>query len=138
MRIVDASVLVGVVTRESDALAVVEAAAADTDDDPFHCPALVEVETLSALRSMERGGLLSRDEADHAVRALDEVRLVLYAFGGPIRHRAWALRHNLSIYDASYVALAEMLDGSVLLTADRGLATVARAALGDARVQLVA
>jgi predicted nucleic acid-binding protein len=35
--------------------------------------------------------------------------------------RAWALRHNLTPYDAAYVALAEAL-GAPLLTADRRLA----------------
>jgi predicted nucleic acid-binding protein len=137
LRVVDASVLCGVVTREVEALAAIRAAGADDPaDDLFHCPAIVEAEALNALRGMERGGLLSRDEAHRAAVALGEVRMVLYAFGD-VRDRVWELRHNLSIYDATYVALAERLDGSVLLTADRGLATVARPALGDARVQLV-
>jgi predicted nucleic acid-binding protein len=34
--------------------------------------------------------------------------------------RVWELRDNLSAYDASYVALAELLD-CTLLTADRRL-----------------
>jgi len=38
--------------------------------------------------------------------------------------RAFALRDNLSIYDAVYVALAETL-GAKLLTCDAGLASVA-------------
>ena len=37
--------------------------------------------------------------------------------------RIWQLRHNLSVYDAAYVALAEAL-GAPLLTADRTLAAV--------------
>lgn len=36
--------------------------------------------------------------------------------------RIWALRHNLSAYDAAYVALAEALDAP-LLTRDRRLTT---------------
>lgn len=135
MRIVDASVLCGVLTREAGALAAVREAAIDPHD-PFHCPALVEAETLSALRGMERGGVLSRPEADRAVAAMEGFRMVFYPFGA-LRRRVWALRHNLTIYDASYVALAELLDESILLTADAGLASAARASLGDARVQLV-
>lgn len=35
----------------------------------------------------------------------------------------WALRHNLSSYDATYVALAEMTGATALLTTDTRLAT---------------
>lgn len=134
---VDASVLCGILTHDAAALAAaLETAAVDPDSDPFHCPALVEAETLSALRGLERGGLLSRSEADRAATDLGAVRMVLYSFDS-VRDRAWALRHDLSIYDAAYLALAERLEESVLLTGDRGLAAVARASLGDARVQLV-
>jgi predicted nucleic acid-binding protein len=38
--------------------------------------------------------------------------------------RIWALRHNLTAYDAAYVALAEALD-AVLLTRDKRLASAA-------------
>lgn len=34
----------------------------------------------------------------------------------------WALRHNLSGYNATYVALAEMTDATALLTTDARLA----------------
>ena len=46
-------------------------------------------------------------------------RLAMYG----LVDRVWALRHNLSAYDACYVALAEALDRP-LLTADQRLATV--------------
>jgi predicted nucleic acid-binding protein len=39
----------------------------------------------------------------------------------PLLDRVWALRHNLSANDAVYVALAEVLDAS-LVTSDRRLA----------------
>lgn len=39
----------------------------------------------------------------------------------PLLNRAWELRHNLTVYDAAYVALAERLDG-VLVTCDGRLA----------------
>jgi predicted nucleic acid-binding protein len=38
--------------------------------------------------------------------------------------RAWQLRHNLSIYDASYVALSELV-GATLVTPDRHIAGAA-------------
>jgi predicted nucleic acid-binding protein len=39
-----------------------------------------------------------------------------------LRPRMWALRHNLSAYDAAYVALAEMTGATALLTTDTRLA----------------
>jgi predicted nucleic acid-binding protein len=39
----------------------------------------------------------------------------------PLLDRIWSLRHNLTAYDASYVALAEALDVP-LVTADERLA----------------
>lgn len=135
MRIVDASVLCGVLLGQAAAVEAVLAVAGDPLD-PFHGPALVEPETLNAIRGLERGRKITQPVADRAASELAGTRMVLYSFGA-LHRRAWELRHNLSVYDASYVALAELLDGSVLLTADAGLATVARAALGDARVQLV-
>ena len=39
----------------------------------------------------------------------------------PFSNRIWALRQNLTAYDAVYVALAEALD-TTLLTCDRKLA----------------
>jgi predicted nucleic acid-binding protein len=51
--------------------------------------------------------------------ALDTLRrLALTRYPGfPLTERVWELRENLSAYDATYVALAEALDCS-LLTAD--------------------
>ncbi len=47
--------------------------------------------------------------------------------------RVWELRHNLTAYDAVYVALAEVLDAR-LVTRDR---RIAAAAGHHARVELV-
>jgi len=40
-----------------------------------------------------------------------------------LRPRMWALRHNLSAYDATYVALTEMSGATSLLTTDARLAS---------------
>ena len=52
----------------------------------------------------------------------------------PLLPRIWALRDNLTAYDAAYVALAEAI-GAPLLTADRKLA---RAPGIDCEVELLA
>jgi len=54
------------------------------------------------------------------------VRLVRHPHA-PLRERAWELRHNLTGYDAMYLAVAEALDDPLLMTADHGLAEVAAA-----------
>jgi len=41
----------------------------------------------------------------------------------PLLERCWELRANLTVYDAAYVALAELIDAP-LLTADAKLASV--------------
>lgn len=135
MRVVDASVVCGLLLGDPPAF---DAVIRTTDDlsMPLHAPMLAEVETLSALRNLTRGGKLDPKLANLLVEDLDALPLVFYPHAA-LRERVWGLRHNLTAYDASYLALAEQLDESVLLTRDRGLATVARASLGDARVQLV-
>jgi predicted nucleic acid-binding protein len=73
-------------------------------------------------------------QADRAVSELGEIRLVHYSHV-PFRGRVWALRDNLSAYDALYLALAETLPDSLLLTGDAGLAANAVRSLGDRRVR---
>lgn len=83
-------------------------------------PHLLDSEVTNALRH-----LVLRDELDdtQATAALDGfTRLTLVRYPADrLRLRMWALRHNLSAYDATYVALAERL-GEVLLTTDGRLA----------------
>ena len=60
------------------------------------------------LRRLELAGDLSRLEAGSAHRDLLRLDIDLYPFA-PFAERVWALRSNLTCYDAWYVALAEML-----------------------------
>jgi predicted nucleic acid-binding protein len=94
---------------------------------------LIEPETLNALRRLERSGAISSAQAERAVIELDELRVIRYSHPA-FRDRVWALRENLSAYDALYLALSESLAGSVLMTGDAGLAANAARSLGDGRV----
>ena len=83
-------------------------------------PELVDLEVSSVLRRLLLAGRLPRRRAELAMS--DLVALPLRR----ISHRAllarcWELRNNLTVYDASYVALAEALE-AVLVTADAHLA----------------
>ncbi len=65
-------------------------------------------------------GLVTPDQAQRALSVLPRLDLELRD-ALPRLPRVWELRHNLTPYDAAYVALAEAT-GSVLLTSDRRLA----------------
>ncbi len=77
------------------------------------------VEASNILRRLERSGEISRLEANSAHRDLLRLDLDLFPFA-PFAERVWALRRNLTAYEAWYVALAEALD-SPLATLDRKL-----------------
>lgn len=82
-------------------------------------PELVLAETSNILRRLERAGGISTLEATSAQRDLLRLDLELFPFT-PFADRVWALRENLTSYDAWYVALAEALP-CPLVTLDRRL-----------------
>jgi predicted nucleic acid-binding protein len=90
------------------------------DGDVVHAPYLIEVETLQALHRAVRLGRLSEDRVALAREAFGSMPLVLYPHR-PLMRRIWELRHTHSAYDASYVALAELLPAP-LVTCDARLA----------------
>lgn len=83
-------------------------------------PELVDLEVASVLRKLVTGGAVDIRRAELALSDLVDLpvqrspHLRLLA-------RCWDLRENLTVYDASYVALAEAL-GVTLLTADARIA----------------
>lgn len=84
--------------------------------EQVHVPHLVDSEVANGLRRRVAAQRLSMDAAWTALdtwRCLGMTRYPVFA----LLDRVWELRDNLSAYDASYVALAELLDCS-LLTAD--------------------
>jgi predicted nucleic acid-binding protein len=134
--VVDASVLTDFLLGRRQALDAVQGALAGREHEPLHAPELIESETLNALRRFARGGRVTDRRASEAVADLGYARMVRYPHP-PLRERVWELRHDLTAYDAAYLALAEVLDEPVLLTGDGGLATRARRSLGDTRVRRV-
>jgi predicted nucleic acid-binding protein len=89
-------------------------------EDSLAAPELIDLETASVIR---RGLLAGRLHDRRAQLALtDLVTLPLHRVPHrPLLARCWELRENLTVYDAAYVALAELLD-AVLVTADARLA----------------
>lgn len=133
MIVVDASVLADFLLGRPEALHALQRALAGREHEPLHAPELIEPETLNALRRLAGRGAVTDQRAGEAVADLVNTRLIRYPHA-PLRGRVWELRHDLTAYDATYLALAEVLDQPVLLTGDGGLATRARVSLGEDQV----
>lgn len=91
-------------------------------EDPeqaLHAPHLIDVETISALRRFARDRVIAEGEADDAIEDLLALDLQRHSHEG-LLERCWALRKNMSAYDAMYVALAEALHAT-LVTCDTRL-----------------
>lgn len=130
MIVVDASAVVELLLNTVAGQAVAKRMA-----DPaigVHVPHLVDVEAVQALRRLVSLGELTAVEAEKAIDDLRSLDLQRHAHE-PLLGRVWALRQNLSAYDAVYVALAEVLDTRVL-TCDGRLARAPRLAN---RVELI-
>jgi predicted nucleic acid-binding protein len=95
-------------------------------DDALAAPHLLDSEVAHVLRKHFVGGRLDEGRAVEALRDLDELPLERYA-ARPLLERIWGLRHNLGAYDATYVALAEALDAT-LITSERRLLDLPAAA----------
>jgi predicted nucleic acid-binding protein len=112
--VIDCSALVRVLTDHSPAGRAVRDRLRGVD--ALAAPGLLDYELVSALFGMVRGGKLAEKEAAKAMadyQALAITRhetLILW-------QRVRELHHNISAYDAQYVALAETL-GVPLVTSD--------------------
>jgi predicted nucleic acid-binding protein len=82
-------------------------------------PELVDLEVVSVLRKQLAIGALDGRRAGLALTDLAELPL-RRAPHLPLLARCWELRDNFTVYDAAYVALAEVLDAP-LVTADSRL-----------------
>jgi predicted nucleic acid-binding protein len=83
-------------------------------------PHVIDLEVASAWRRLAAAGDLDDRRASLALTDLDALRLERVPHR-PLLARCWELRENLTIYDAAYVALAELAEAR-LLTSDGRLA----------------
>jgi predicted nucleic acid-binding protein len=83
-------------------------------------PELMPFEVSAVLRRQVLRGALDASSATLAHADLLALPVDLYPYAG-LADRVWQLRDNLTSYDASYVALAELL-GATLVTFDQRLA----------------
>ncbi|MGH9246358.1 MAG: type II toxin-antitoxin system VapC family toxin [Acidimicrobiales bacterium] len=82
-------------------------------------PHLVLFEAANILRHHELSGSITADQAVQAHTDLLDLSIELWPYE-TVAGRAWRLRKNLSVYDAAYVALAELV-ATRLITLDRRL-----------------
>lgn len=101
--------------------------------EAMHAPYLLDIEVAHALRRYALRGALAPARGAEALADVAQLRLRRYPHL-PLLPRIWALRENLSTFDAAYVALAEALDAP-LVTSD---AALARAPGHSARIEVFA
>jgi len=86
----------------------------------LHAPVSVDAEVLHALRRKLIAKLVNVEDAATAVVVFQTLHITRHPVARLV-NRMWAIRQNISAYDAGYVALAESLNVP-LLTRDGRLA----------------
>ena len=121
MIVVDASALIEVLLRTPAANAVEGHLFAS--GETLHAPHLLDIEVAQVIRRYAAKGEIDGERGREALDDLADLRIQRYPHDF-LLPRVWALRDNVTAYDAVYIALAEVLD-AVLLTRDRRLAGAA-------------
>ena len=114
--VVDASTLIDLMLEGSAARGIAER----IEGSELHAPAHIDAEVLSALGRIHRAGQLEAAQVEALLDDLASAPLERHTLEGLVE-RAWRRRHNLSLLDALYIALAERLE-TVTLTRDAGMA----------------
>ena len=130
MIVVDASAMLDWLLHTSAGIQLEQRVYAQSES--LHAPHLLDLELTQILRRLVRQGTISAERAEAALEDLASARIARY----PHYHllpRIWQLRHNVTAYDAAYVALAERLD-AIFVTRDRKLSG---ASGHRARIELV-
>jgi predicted nucleic acid-binding protein len=127
--VLDASAAIEVVLSTAAGAPVAERLL--TSERSLHAPYLLDVEVAQILRRFVLRGELAEIRARQALQDLSDLPIERYPHN-IFLPRIWALRQNLTAYDAAYVALAEVL-GATLLTRD---SRILRAPGHSARVEV--
>lgn len=118
MIVLDASAIVELLLGSSQGMRVADEL---TDESTsVHVPHLADVEVARALRRLVAARRVDDTVAGKAVDELQNLPLVRHGHD-VLLDRIWAMRKGVSAYDATYLALAEVL-GATLVTCDRRLA----------------
>jgi predicted nucleic acid-binding protein len=103
-----------------------------SEKETAHAPHVSDLEVLHALRRFVRRSMITEQAGWEAVVVLFQLEMTRWDHVDMLP-AVWALRENLTPYDAAYIALAEALDAP-LLTCDARLAS---APGHEAKVELI-
>ena len=112
MKVIDAGVIVELIAGGLDP--------ARLGNEDLAVPHLIDSEVTDVLRGLVRRGALTDEQAAAALAGFAALTLSRFP-ADALRPRMWQLRHNLSAYDATYVALAESIAATSLVTTDARL-----------------
>lgn len=114
MIVTDASVIVEILLRTADSRRLEERILGA--GVPLAAPALLDIEVAQVLRRYVLRGDVAEMHGQTAISLLGRIPIRRHHHG-PLLPRIWELRHNLTAYDAAYVALSEGM-GATLVTRD--------------------
>ena len=83
--------------------------------DSIHAPHLIDSEVASTLRRLVLLEEITASSGATALGLYRQLRLTRYP-AEPLLGRIWALRDSVTAYDATYLALAESLDATLVTT----------------------
>ncbi len=121
MIVVDASALIEVLLNTPSGYRITQRLF--DEQETLHVPCLLDIEVAQVLRRYALAGELNATRGLQAIEDLSDFPLTRYPHD-LFLPRIWELRHNVTAYDAAYIALAEALDAP-LLTRDARLASAA-------------
>ena len=107
MIIVDASLIIDVSLATPDGRRIQSQLRAG--DDLLAAPELIDLEVLQVLRRLALRGIIDAEQADGAIGIFEGLPIERISHA-PLCASIWALRGNLTAYDAAYFALAALLD----------------------------
>ncbi len=114
MIVVDASAILELLFATPCGLAVAD----KIRDEELAAPQLLLVECVQVLRRAEARGDVTTILGGELIRDLEQLDLH-YIDHDLLVQRIWELRHNLTAYDAAYVAAAELLEAELVTTDER-------------------
>ena len=130
MIVIDASALLEVLLNTQASERVTERLFGQ--NETLHAPHVLDLEVAQVLRRYNLSGEMDAGRSEQALDDLADLTLNRYPHDVFLL-RIWALRRNLTAYDAAYVALAEALEAP-LITRD---AALARASGHRAQIELI-